>query len=144
MLFAIEKCAESLGAGYNGYLPDSAFNASASTPNYGPTNGRLNAPSTAWIPLNYQPESPGLDYLQVDLQRMKTVTYVSVQGMQGKLFVRSFSLMLSVDGQAFDPFYSGQSKKVFFLWRIFYVKTVTISCLTKGFSRFKNFIFEIL
>ena len=112
MLFAIENCAESLGAGYQGYLPDSAFNASSSTSNYGPTNGRLNSPSTAWIPLNYQPQTPGLDYLQVDLQRMKTLTSVSVQGMQGKLFVRSFSLMLSVDGQAFDPFYYGQTKKV--------------------------------
>ena len=112
MLFVIENCMESLGAAHNGYLPDSAFTASSSTSNYGPTNGRLNAPSTAWIPLNYQPELRGRDYLQVDLKRLKTLTSVSVQGMQGKLFVRSFSLMLSIDGKAFDPFYHGKTKKV--------------------------------
>lgn len=119
MLFAIENCMQSLGAAHKGYLPDTAFTASTSTINYGATKGRLNAPF-AWIPLNYQPEVKEQDFLQVDLQRLKTISSVSVQGMQGKLFVRSFSLMFSMDGQAFDPFYYGQTKKVIFLHIIFF------------------------
>ena len=100
---------ESLGAEYGGYLPDSAFTASSSTSNYNAVKGRLNTPRTAWIPQNYQPDhdATSKDYLQIDLQRPKTITAVSTQGMQAKLFVRTFSLAFSQDGETFDQYMHG-------------------------------------
>ncbi|XP_066913102.1 receptor-type tyrosine-protein phosphatase S-like isoform X1 [Clytia hemisphaerica] len=112
-----DKCMESLGAEYGGYLPDSAFTASSSTSNYNAVKGRLNTPRTAWIPKNYQPDHDAVtskDYLQIDLQRPKTITAVSTQGMQAKLFVRTFSLAFSQDGETFDQYMHGSySHKIF-------------------------------
>ena len=111
----------SLGAAFNGYLHASAFTSSSETIKYGPENGRLNTPNAAWIPRVWQPDlskkdHANLDYLQIDLQSVKTVSAVSTQGLQSEFFVRRFSLMFSIDGEEFDPFFQANDKQVCFFF----------------------------
>ena len=113
LLLVSVQCQDSLGAAYGGLLKDEAFSATSSAQSYDPFKGRLNAPG-GWIPKNHDPtDYLRIDYLQIDLGEVKTITGIVTQGV-GEFFSKSYLLRFSINGTYYEDFIAVKQIRVSF------------------------------
>ena len=79
----------------SGEIADSQLSASNYSAKFEPWHGRLNRWTRAWCTT----EGTLNQFLQIDLRDVKTVTHIATQGYLKRVWVTSYSLEYSADGE---------------------------------------------
>ena len=110
-LFTVGTC-EALGVADPNTVPDDKMTASSVILAYNPYEGRLNG-NSAWCPST----SSNLDdYLQIDMESLRSVCAVATQGKSSGSYVSSYKLSFSTDGVTWNTYQEQNQDKVTFLY----------------------------